>query len=181
MKRIALLNRKIKSYLKKKQLIQSQEFVKLEKPYLLKSRKNFTVANMLMKVSDSEELKKVLRLSNNFEMYDWVIVVSYYSMYVSALSALAKLGFKSKSHAATLLVLEYNYVHQMKGLEIKHLENLSKAYALSEFLVNKLMQTKGRRETAQYEATPEISKESALASLKDADEFITRMEEIMRD
>ncbi len=110
-------------------------------------------------------------------MYNWVIIVSYYAMYISALAALAKLGYKSQSHAATLTILEYNYVHQ--GLEIKDLHKLTKAHALSEALITKLIQTKTRRETAQYDATPAISKQNALSSLEDAQEFITKIEEIL--
>ena len=112
-------------------------------------------------------------------MYDWVIIVSYYAMYISALAALARLGYKSQSHAATLATLEYNYVHQQSSLEIKHLHKLTKAHALSEALITKLIQTKTRRETAQYDATPTISKQNALSSLEDAQEFITKIEEIL--
>lgn len=179
MKRTDFLKRKIRTYLTKEQLLKSEEYVKLEKPYLLKARKNFTIANLLILISDEDELKKVLKLSEGFEMFDWVIIVAYYSMYTSALAALSKLGFKSKSHAATLAVLEYYYVHQQKGLEIKHLEKLSKAYRLSENLINKLIQAKIRRETAQYDATPAISRENAKSALEDADEFITKVEEIL--
>ena len=128
MKRVDFLKRKIETYLRKGQLLKDEEYVKLEKPYIIKSRKNFTVANMLISISDQDELKKVLKLTADFEMFDWVIIVAYYTMYSAALAALSKLGFKSKSHAAALAVLEYYYVHQEKGLEIKHLDKLSKAY-----------------------------------------------------
>lgn len=179
MKRIDHLKKKIGIYLKKKQLMQSEEHIKLEKPFLAKARKNLTTANLLMDISGNDESKRALTLTSDFEMYEWVIIISYYSMYISALAALAKIGLKSKSHAATLTVLEYNYVHQQKGLEIKHLVWLSKAYALSEDLISKLIQTKTRRESAQYDATPAISRENASSSLADADEFITKIEEIL--
>src|SRR3989344_3273630 len=112
--RIDALKNKIQAYIKKEQLMQSQEYAKLEKNYLIKSRKNLTVANLLLRISDAEEIKKILKLSSDFETYDWAIIVAYYSMYISALAALARLGFKSKSHAATIAVLEYNYLHQQK-------------------------------------------------------------------
>ncbi len=179
MKRIIFLKEKISSYLKKGQLIKSAGFLKFEKSFLSKARKNFALANVLMSISDKEETKKILSLPSDFEVHDWVIIASYYSMYISALAALARLGLKSKSHAATLDVLEYNYVHQQKGLEIKHLEKLSKAYAISQELVTKLIKTKTRRETAQYDATPAITRESAVFALKDAEEFITKIEEIL--
>src|SRR3989344_4425406 len=96
-----ILKRKIEGYLKKRQLFKSDEHKKFEKPFLTKARKNFTVANLLFRISEQEETRKLLNLASDFEMYDWVIIVSYYAMYTSALAALAKLGFKSKSHAAT--------------------------------------------------------------------------------
>lgn len=179
MARVDILKKKIDGYLRKEQLLKNQEHTKLEKPFLTKARKNFTVANLLFKISEQEELKKVLALASDFNSYDWVIIISYYSMYVSSLAALAKLGFKSKSHAATIAVLEYHYVHQQKNLEAKHIQQLTKAYVLSGELISKLIQTKTRREITQYDATPVISRENALSALEDAEAFITRIEEIL--
>jgi len=183
------LKKKITNYLKKEQLSKDDEHKKLEKSFLKKSRKNFTVANLLFKISEQEDTRKLLNLASDFEMFDWVIIVSYYAMYSSALAALAKLGLKSKSHAATITILEYHYVPKKadkskeedntKTLEQKDIHKLTKAYALSEELITKLIQTKSKRETAQYDATPSITKEMAKTSLDDADEFITKVEEIL--
>ena len=120
-----MLKRKIKSYLKKEQLFKNDEHKKLEKPFLTKSRKNFTVANLLFKISEQKDIIKLLNLASDFEMHDWVIIVSYYSMYVSALSALAYLGYKSKSHVATIAVLKYNFTNKTndKSLEADFFEN----------------------------------------------------------
>jgi len=179
MARIDFLKRKIETYLKREQLLKSDEYTKFEKPYLKKARKNFTVANLMFKISNEDGFKKILALSSDFEIYDWVIVVSYYSMYVSALAALAKLGFKSTSHTATIIVLEHYYVHKQKNLDVKHILQLTKAYSLTEDLIDKLIRTKTKRETAQYDATPAISRENAVSALKDAEEFITKIEEIL--
>lgn len=179
MTRSDILNKKIEAHIKKEQLLRKEEYTKLEKPFLAKARRNFALANLQFKISDHEEIKKILGLASSFEVYDWVINVAYYAMYVAALAALAKLGFKSKSHAATIAVLEEFYVHRHRKLETKHINQLTKAYALNEELITKLIQIKTRRETAQYDATPIISKENALSSLADADEFITRIEDIL--
>lgn len=178
MKRSDFLKRKIARYLKKEQLLKKLEHTKLEKPFLTKARKNFTIGNLMFKISEQSDFKKALALPESFETYEWVIIVSYYSMYTSALAALAKLGFKSKSHAATIVVLEHDYVRKEK-LETKHVDTLSKAYALSENLITKLIENKTRRETAQYDATPAISREMAITALADADEFITKVEEVL--
>mgnify|MGYP001573804718 CR=1 FL=1 len=181
--RKTILKNQIEVFLKKGQMLKSDEFRKLEKSYLSKARKNFTVANLMNNISDKKELREMLNLTSDFEMYDWVIIVSYYAMYTSALSALAKLGFKSKSHVATIAVLELNYVTEQnkngKGLEEKDIHKLTKAYTLSEQLIIKLMETKTKRETAQYDATPSITKEIAKTALNNADEFITKIEEVL--
>ncbi len=179
MARIDFLKKRIERYLQKEQLLKNDEYIKLEKPFLKKARKNFTVANLMFKISEQDEFKRTLALSDDFETYEWVIVVSYYAMYVSALAALAKLGFKSKSHVATISVLERYYVHKQKNLEAKHVQQLTKAYVLSEDLIDKLIQTKTKRETAQYDATPGISRENAASALEDAEDFITKIEETL--
>jgi len=175
------LKRKIDRYLQKEQLLKNEEYIKLEKPFLKKARKNFTVANIMFTISEKDEPKKTLALADDFETYEWVIVVSYYALYVSALAALAKLGFKSRSHAVTVCVLENYYIHGQKNLEVKYIQKLTKAYTLSEDLINKLIQTKTRRETAQYDATPSISRENAISTLEDAEEFITKIEEVLKE
>ena len=64
-------------------------------------------------------------------------------------------------------------------MEAKDIHNLTKAYSLSEQLILKLMENKTKRETAQYDATPGITKEMAKSALNDADEFITKIEELL--
>jgi uncharacterized protein (UPF0332 family) len=185
MKRVDFLKKKIAGYLKKEQLFKDEEYKKLERSYQAKARKSFTVANLQFKISDEENVKKMLNLTSEFEMFDWVIIAAYYAMYTSALAALAKLGFKSKSHAATIAILQHYYLEQKenmdktKRLEQNDIHKLVKAHAMSEQFIAKLIQTKSRRETAQYDATPSITKEMAKTSLNDADEFITKIEEIL--
>lgn len=184
-KRSEVLKRKIDRYLRKEQLLKDEGHKKLEKPFMVKSRKNFSVANLLFRISEQEDIRKLLNLPSDFEIYDWVIIASYYAMYNSALAALAKLGFKSKSHVATITVLKHHYIPEKKdktngkALEQKDIHKLIKAYAISEQLITKLIQTKTRRETAQYDATHSITREMAKTSLDDANEFITKIEETL--
>ena len=184
-KRREILKAKIEIYLKKEQLFKHEEHKRFEQSFLTKSRKNLAVANILFKISDEENTRKLLLLASAFETYDWVIIVSYYAMYTSALAALARFGFKSKSHAGTITVLEYHYVAEKKdenkssALEQKDISSLTKAYDLSEQFITNLIQIKTKRETAQYDATPSLTKEMARAALEDADAFMTKIEEIL--
>ncbi|MEK6859276.1 MAG: hypothetical protein AABX54_00525 [Nanoarchaeota archaeon] len=68
--RKTILKNQIESFLKKEQLLKSDEYKKFEKSYLTKARKNFTVANLLLKISEEEDMRKILNLQSDFEMYD---------------------------------------------------------------------------------------------------------------
>ncbi|MBI2564940.1 hypothetical protein HYV79_03035 [Candidatus Woesearchaeota archaeon] len=46
-------------------------------------------------------------------------------------------------------------------------------------MINKLIQTKTKRETAQYDATPGISRANAVSTLKDVEDFIIKIEETL--
>ena len=72
-----ILKNQINNFLRKEQLIKNEEYKKLEKPYLMKARKNLTIDSLLLKISEEEEIKKMLSLTSYFEMYDWVIIISY--------------------------------------------------------------------------------------------------------
>ena len=63
MARIDFLQKKIEGYVRKEQLLKKEEYIKLEKPFLKKARKNFTVANLMFKISEQDEFKKTLALS----------------------------------------------------------------------------------------------------------------------
>ncbi len=59
-KRREALKAKIERYLEKEQLFKNDGHTKLEKPFLTKSRKNFSVANLLFKISEQEDVRKML-------------------------------------------------------------------------------------------------------------------------
>jgi len=63
------LKNKIASYLRKGQLLKNDEYKKFEKPLLAKSRKNFTVASLLLNISKQAEIRKLLNLASDFERY----------------------------------------------------------------------------------------------------------------
>lgn len=177
--RINLLKRKINRYLIKEQLLKDRSYAGLKNAYLTKARKNILIANLLMKISEDKKTKDFLKLPDDFNLYEWVIIVSYYAMYSAALGALANFNYKSRSHAATVVVLRYHYVHRQR-LGREDILRLEKARKFSEALIGKLIKIKSRRESAQYDATPSISKVNAETSVRDANEFVGKVEEIMQ-
>lgn len=90
-------------FIKKKQLIRDVTTKNLAEPYFRKARANLVTMEILSKV---EKHKELLAIPKDHSTEEWIVVVAYYAMYMAALSLLAKIGFKSKSHTATAVALD---------------------------------------------------------------------------
>jgi len=112
----------IEIFIRKKQLMKDDSMKNLTKSYLGKSRSNLITMEILSKV---DKHKTLLAIPKEHTTDEWVVVVGYYAMYMSALSLLAKLGYKSKSHTATSVALEEFFV-KSKMLEKAHFINFEK-------------------------------------------------------
>ncbi len=110
----------IETFIKREQLVKDHTAKNLAEPYLKKSRSNLVTMELLSK---AEKFKDVLALPKDHTTDEWVVVTAYYAMYVAALSLLAKLGFRSKSHTATSVALEELFVKR-KLLDKSYFENL---------------------------------------------------------
>ena len=99
---------KIKEYFKNPELLESHLGFHLEKQNIIyeESAKNLIKAHL-------EKAKHNLRTSDlliaNKDYNDWVVISLYYALYHSCLALLAKKGYSSKNHTATLLFLIKNY------------------------------------------------------------------------
>ena len=102
-----------------KQLIKDPTVKNLAEPYLNKSRSNLVTMEILSKV---EKHKTLLAVPKEHSDDEWVVVVAYYAMYMAALSLVAKLGYRSKSHTATSVALEEFFVKK-NLLEKTHFQN----------------------------------------------------------
>ncbi len=146
--------------------------------YLAKADHNFMVSSILLKLGDNEEAKKVLNIPRDFSAFDWIVITAYYAMYHSALAALASIGYKSDNHTATIIALEVFFVKK-NLLEKEFLDKLKQARELEEEYVQKLRHARRQRETAQYGVTEETGKDAAEKLLKDARNFVDRMEKLI--
>ncbi len=130
-----------------------------------------------MRVLDkTNSFRDILSIPEDYSPDEWIVVTSYYSMYMAALSVLAKLGYKSKNHSATIVVLEELFVKKSM-LERKYLEIL-KNIKIKKEEIEQLEMVRNRREVAQYSVTKETTRRIAEETMKKADEFVDRMEEL---
>lgn len=172
------IQRKLEEF-EQKRLCGKAPFIrKLSSSFLAKANHNFMVSNILWKMGNNDEAKKVLKIPEDFSAYDWVVITVYYAMYHSASAALAAIGYKSDNHTATIIALEVFFVRK-NLLEQEFLDKLKQAIELEEEYIQKFRRAKRQRETAQYGVTEETGKDAAEKVLKDAREFVNRMERLI--
>jgi uncharacterized protein (UPF0332 family) len=163
----------IDKFIRLNQLIKDPSVKHLAESYLKKSRSNLVTMEILGKV---EKHKTLLAIPKDHSNDEWVVVVAYYAMYMAALSLVAKLGYKSKSHTATSVALEEFFVKN-KLLEKAHFNNFE-SIRLKKEEIETLRDVRDRREIAQYSVTKRTTKELAEQTKTDAREFVDRVEEI---
>jgi len=145
--------------------------------YQAKARHNLETANIIWKISEEEKVKQAIDIGS-YRAYDWVIISAYYAMYHSALSVLAKIGYKSDNHEATILALEYYFVHQKKMLEKKYIKKLRSAREVEEKYIESFRAARRRRVAAQYDVVEIFGREEARKLIDDATEFLDRMDRL---
>lgn len=168
---------KIDFYLKNGSLARDKTIVALANEYLEKARTNLLTMKLLADIQDREDIRKELEIPETYSTYEWVVITGYYAMYTAALALLAKTGFRSKVHTATLLVLEEIFVKK-KLLDKESFLRLKNAMFQKEE-IEKLSDARHKREIAQYSVTKEITKAIATKITKDAYDFITKCEVII--
>ena len=119
-----------------------------------------------------------LKIPRDYDSNEWIVVTGYYAMYTAAISLLAKIGYRSKSHTATLCVLEEYFVK--KRILDKDILILLTSARFHKEEVEKLSDARHRREIAQYSITKQTTKDIAEEIKKDAYDFVNKCGEIIR-
>jgi hypothetical protein len=114
--------------------------------HLKKALHNLSFANQIF-----DQNGQLRRTYSGENYYDWVITISYYSMYQACLSALAAVRKSGENHSASVCALVYHYVHKRKRLNEQYLLALDKIRALANQDVQKLVERRFDREKASYD------------------------------
>ncbi len=156
-----------------RRLIKDATANNLAVPYFKKARANLVTMEMLSK---ADKFKDQLAIPKDHSADEWIVVVAYYAMYVAALSLLAKIGFRSKSHTATAAALEEFFVKK-NLLDKSRLEDF-KSIRMRKEEIELLRDVRDRREIAQYSVTKKTTKELAETTKSDAHKFVDSVERI---
>ncbi len=151
---------------------------KFSEGYMDKALHNLELAGILDIISRNEDKKRILEIPASKEYFDWIIIASYYAMYLAATSALAKMGLKSKDHGATVIALEYLYCVRKNLLERKYIEMIENANFGRED-IQKIDSAMKGRVAVQYTISRRYGDNEAKRILKDAREFVNKIHEII--
>jgi uncharacterized protein (UPF0332 family) len=171
--------RAVNWYIKQGQLSKDNSYKALANKFLQKARNNLVTMSILSDLNDNKKAREVLKIPADYDPNEWVVICGYYAMYASALSLLAKIGYRSKNHTATLLILEECFVKK-KLLDENSMHLLRNAFLQKEE-VEKLSDARQKREIAQYSITKQTTKAIAEKIKKDAYEFINTCEEVLEN
>ncbi|MBI3623757.1 hypothetical protein HY212_06800 [Candidatus Pacearchaeota archaeon] len=170
--------KKIDFYLKEGQVRKDYSVVPLAKKYLEKSRNSLVTMQLLSEINNNKKVRDLLNVPKDYDSNEWVVICGYYAMYASALALLSKIGFRSKNHSATILILEEYFVKKRQLKEEDLL--LIKSAQFQKEEIEKISEARQKREIAQYSITKETTKNIAEKIKKDAFDFVNKVEEILQ-
>lgn len=139
--------------------------------YLTKSLKDLTLARALIKTFQDPKIKEGLELEEDFEYWEWVATINYYSMLKIAKAIIAKKGYQTDDHYATLCALAKLFVVKNE-LDVKVLELFKEATELFEqkyvLYFHDAMRSASE---SRYDVSKDFDKEKALEIKDKAIEF----------
>ena len=165
--------------IKQERLTRDKTIIPKTSSFLKKARTNLITLNFLSELNTNKKIKSLLKIPDDYDSNEWVVITGYYAMYTSALALLAKIGFRSKDHTATLLVLDEYYVK--KKLLDKDSFLLIKNALFQKEELEKLSDAKNKREIAQYSITKQTTKDIAEKIKKDAYDFVNKVDSMLSE
>jgi len=165
-------------YIKQGQLSKDNSYKNLANKFLQKARQNLVTMSILSELNDNKQARELLKIPKDYDSNEWIVISGYYAMYTAAISLLAKIGYRSKNHTATLCVLEEFFVK--KRILDQDTLTLLKSAMFHKEEVEKLSDARHKREIAQYSITKQTTKSIAEKIKKDAYYFVNKCEEIIQ-
>lgn len=162
----------VKHYLKTKILRKTD--TKFKK-YLNKAISNLELANFIFEEHNFSIKEKLPR--RNY--YDWCVTIYYYSIYHTALALVARLGYKSSSHFATLAAITLFYYHKDNLLKKEDIDFLLKKISLDETEIDFVIESKELREKACYGVDELFNLSIAKAVQEETVDFVNKIKSLL--
>ena len=166
--------RKVFDFFVKKDVIKKIDPDLFEK-HLNKSLDNLDFGNFIFeehKYSIKEKLK-------GKSFYDWCVVVYYYAVYHSVLALIAKAGFSSKNHLASISALTHIYYHKDNLLNKEDIKFIVSNLNLEEGEIEFVAGSKESREKASYRVDEEFNLLIAKNLQEKTADFVNKIKKVL--
>ena len=141
--------------------------------YLKRSQDDYLLAQAVKKIIDDPDLRKQIELPPDYpNIFHWLIIISYYSMYHSATAAIAQKRVKCKSHEATIASIAKHYATS-EELEFDFINTLHATY------IDYIESGRDARRGAQYNVDKLYNVNDAFEVFDNAGKFIKRIQQIL--
>lgn len=147
-----------------------------------KAVNDLSLAEGLLKISTSKDLKDKLNYPEEKTFFDWVIVCSYYSIFHATQALLGVKGIKiyDRQHQATLISFAKHFI-----INKQLAEELFLIYENAETKASELLEIfeeeKSKRGLFQYHRLSKNNLEPAKESLENAKTFLQVAQEILKN
>lgn len=172
-----MITNNIQQLIRKGYISKDNSVKNLSQKYLQKARNNLVTMSLLSEVNHNKKARELLKIPSDYNSDEWIVITGYYAMYSSALALIAKIGYKSKNHSATIILLEEFFTK--RNLISKEDINLLRKTILQKEEIEKLSEAKHKREIAQYSVTKQTTKEIADMVKRESFNFINKVESIL--
>lgn len=169
----------LEDYVRERKLVKMPFIRRYSRGYMRRARTNLATMSLLHDLMYNTKAKEILKVPDNYTSIEWVIVSGYYAMYMAACAALAKIGYRSYDHGATICALEEFFVKK-EMLEPEYLKMLKGAQLEGKY-VDDLRIAKESRQIAQYDVTKETTEDIAEGIREDAPKFVNRMDLLLKE
>lgn len=147
------------------------------KKHINKAVSNLELANFLLEEHNFSIKEKLPDRS----YYDWCITIYYYSIYHISLALLAKIGYKSNSHLATLATITLFYYHKDNVLKKEDIDFLLEKISLEEKEIDFVIESKDYRERACYGVDEIFNVSTAQTLQKQTAEFVDKIKGLLEE
>lgn len=145
-----------------------------------KAINDLSLAEGLLKISNSKKIKDVLNFSKSISFFDWVIVCSYYSIFhaTQALLGIKKIKITNRIHHATIISFAKHYIINGELADefffiYEDAENKAKS------LLEIFEKEKTKRGLFQYHRLSKNNFEPANESVNNAKTFLRAVNEVL--
>ena len=120
---------------------------------------------------------RAMQVLFSHDLFDWVIICGYYSMYHAVLAALFKIGIQARAHYCAIAAFKKFYIERGK-VATEYINYIEKAKQLEQKCAEALEKAQAERVVEQY-GVEIFTNDDAEWIIEEAKDFVLKIEEAL--